>query len=303
MPTFQRKWLPVSAIVILLCASAWNTGYAQEPRAGVPTGVRRVADLTYVQREAGPLRLDLYLPAKAPDTPLSVLVWIHGGGWKAGSKDRCPFAWLAAEGYAVASIQYRLIPGARWPAQFDDCRDAVRWLREHAGEYRLDPRSVAVAGGSAGGHLAALLGTADSPSDEKTSSRVQAVIDLYGPADLLTMPNNLPAAGKSDDDLAKTNGAILLGGIVRDRPELAKQASALHQVSRGDAAFLILHGDQDRSVPLDQSERLHARLREAGVVTSLHVVKGAGHGGAAFQDAERRALVRAFLKEHLRSRE
>jgi acetyl esterase/lipase len=159
---------------------------------------------------------------------------------------------------------------------------------------------IAVGGGSAGGHLAAVLGTSDAPAGESVSSRVQAVIDLYGPADLLTMPANTPGADKPDAELAKANGAKLLGGIVRDRPELARAASALHQVSGDDPPFLILHGDRDPQVPLEQSQRLHARLQELKVPSELRVVPGAGHGGKAFDAPEIRETIRAFLARTLR---
>ncbi len=268
--------------------------------AALPAGVKRVADLEYSAPPSGTLRLDLYLPDAAAAKPWPVVVWIHGGGWNKGSKDNCPLTWLAADGYAVASISYRLTPVAAWPAQIDDARAAVRWLRTHAARYQLDPARIAGAGGSAGGHIAAVLGTAPAPAGEAVSSRVQAVLDLYGPSDLLTMPPNVPGPGKTDADLAKANGAQLLGGIVRDRPELAKQASSLHLVSRDDSPFLILHGGKDPQVPLEQSERLHAKLREAGVASELVVLPGAGHGGREFSSDEVKAKIRAFLAQALK---
>jgi acetyl esterase/lipase len=190
---------------------------------------------------------------------------------------------------------------ARWPAPIEDCRAAVRWLRAHAQPYHLGDRGGA-AGSSAGGHRVALLGTLDRPRGEAVSSRVQAVCDLYGPSDLLTMPVNVPAPGKRDGDLVRTNGARLLGGIVRDWPELAKQASPLYQVSAAGAPFLILHGDRDKTVPPDQSARLHARLPEPGVPSTLHVVTGAGHGGPDFGTPAVKALIRGFFDEHLKRR-
>jgi dipeptidyl aminopeptidase/acylaminoacyl peptidase len=114
------------------------------------------------------------------------------------------------------------------------------------------------------------------------------------------MPPNLPGPGKTDADLARTNGARLLGGIVRDRPELARQASALYQVSPDDPPFLILHGDQDPGVPLDQSERLNAKLQAAGVPSELRVLKGARHGGPAFETAEMHEVIQKFFNTHLR---
>jgi dipeptidyl aminopeptidase/acylaminoacyl peptidase len=113
------------------------------------------------------------------------------------------------------------------------------------------------------------------------------------------MPPNLPGPGRTDADLARANGARLLGGIVRDRPELARQASALYQVSSDDPPFLILHGDQDAQVPVDQSRRLHARLREAGVTSELHELRGAGHGGKAFDAPAVREAIRVFLRRTL----
>ncbi len=258
-----------------------------------------VKNLEYARIDGKSLLLDLYRPHDA-NGPLPVVIWIHGGGWKQGSKDRCPATWLVAHGYAVASINYRLTDEAHWPAQIDDCRAAVRWLREHAGTYGLDAGHFGVWGGSAGGHLAALLGTLDPPKNEEFSSRVQAVCDWYGPSDLLTMPPNVLSSGKTEQDLAQSNGAKLLGGTVKDRPELARQASAFFQVSQDDSPFLIMHGDQDASVPLEQSRRLHEKLRAAGVSSTLHVIPGAGHGGKEFQTPEVRRQIQAFFNQHLR---
>ena len=156
-------------------------------------------------------------------------------------------------------------------------------------------------GGSAGAHLVALMGTLDAPKNETTSSRVQAVCDWYGPTDLLTMPPNVPADGRTLEDIAKSNGAKLLGGTVRDRPDLAKQASAFYQVSGDDPPFLIMHGEQDPSVPLVQSQRLHEKLTAAGVASTLHIVAGAGHGGKAFHTPEVREIILEFFNRHLRA--
>ena len=257
-------------------------------------------DLVYSQIGDKPLLLDLSLPQN-PQGKLPVVVWETGGGWKNGSKNRCPATWLVEHGYAVASINYRLTDEAQWPAQIDDCRAAVRWLRRHAQQYGLDADHIGAWGGSAGGHLVALMGTLDAPGDEAVSSRVQAVCDWYGPADLLTMPPNVLGAGRTEEDIANSNGAKLLGGTVRDRPELAKQASALYQVSAEDPPFLIMHGDKDPGVPLEQSQRLHDKLTAAGVPSTLHVVREAGHGGKQFQTPEVREAILKFFDQHLRA--
>jgi arylsulfatase len=272
---------------------------AGDVRSALPDGVQRLSNLTYSTPASGAVLLDLYLPGKPPARPQPVVLWIHGGGWKNGSKENCPLVWLATEGYAVASIDYRLSWLARWPAQLDDARAAIRWLRANAARYQLDPARLAVAGGSSGGNLAGVVGTAPAPAGETVSSRVQAVIDFYGASDLLTMPTNVPGPGKTDADLAQSNGAKLLGGIVRDRPDLARQVSTLHQVSPDDPPFLIIHGDQDPQVPLAQSQRLHAKLRETGLASELVVLPGAGHGGKEFSTPEVKQTIRAFLARAL----
>lgn len=273
---------------------------AGDVRPALPAGVKVVSNKTYTTEKTGALLLDLYLPETAPEKPLPVMVWIHGGGWKSGRKEGCPLVWLAAEGYAVVSIEYRLLHVAQWPAQIDDCRAAVRWLRQNASTYHLDPMRIGVSGSSAGGHLAALMGTAGAPQNEAVSSRVGVVVDMFGPTDLLTMPPNVPGPGKTDEDLAKSNGARMLGGIIRDIPEKAREASALYQVSKDDAAFLILHGSKDPAVPLGQSERLNAALQAAGVSSVLHTIEGAAHGGKEFNTPEVQQIIRSFLQSKLR---
>lgn len=280
-------------------AKAGKSNRKKNPKTPRKDSWNVTQDLEYGQADGKSLKLDLYRPKEA-EGPLPVVMWVHGGGWKQGSKNRCPATWLVDHGYAVASIDYRLTNEAQWPAQINDCRTAVRWLRTHAEEYGLDGKHISAWGGSAGGHLVALLGTLDPPQDESVSSRVQAVCDWYGPTDLLTMPPNVLSGKRTLEDLAKSNGSKLLGGTVRDRPELAKQASAFYQVSKEDPPFLIMHGDRDPGVPLEQSQRLHQKLKEAGVDSKLHIVKGAGHGGKAFQSPDVRAMILQFFNQHLR---
>lgn len=260
-------------------------------RPQLPPDVKRVSNLEYVKRETGGLLLDLYLPTKAT-APLPVVIWIHGGGWKNGTKENCPLVWLSGEGFAVVSLGYRLSWMARWPGQMDDTRAALRWLRANAQKYNLDPNRIAVAGGSSGGNLASIVGVADAPD---AADRVQAVVDFYGASDMLTMPPNVPGPNKTEKDLANSNGAKLLGAVPRDRPDLARSVSPLYHVSKDDPPFLILHGDKDPQVPLEQSQRLHAKLKETGVASELVVLPGAGHGGAPFNTPEIRAKIREFL--------
>lgn len=267
------------------------------PVFGEPEAIKGIE---YARPEGYSLEPDLYLPDRSEGEPSPVVVWVHGGGWKNGSKEKSEAAWLADEGYAVASINYRLTDVAQWPAQIDDCREAVRWLRRNAGVFGLDPENIGSWGSSAGGHLVALMGTLPYSERESVSSRVTAVCDWFGSTELLTMPPNIVGEGRTEEDVANSNGAKLLGCTVKDCPELAKQASAHDNVSSDDSPFLIMHGDQDEAVPIQQSIQLHNRLQKAGVPSQMKVVAGAGHGGKEFDTPASRALILDFFNRYLR---
>ena len=261
----------------------------------------RVETHEYAQPDGISLTLDLYRPPLA-DGATPVIVFVHGGGWKNGDKTVGfkKAAWLTQHGFAVASIDFRQTDVAGWPAQIDDCYAAVRWLRENGARLNLDTQRIGAAGSSSGGHLVALMGTRPCPEGESTSSQVQAVLDWFGPADLLTMPPNNVGDGRTAEDVANSNGAKLLRATVLEVPDRARDASALYQVSKDDASFLIMHGDTDPSVPVDQSERLHAALMAAGVSSQLVILPGAGHGGPAFETPEARAPIVQFFNANLR---
>jgi len=259
-------------------------------------------DIEYARPNGYSLRLDLYLPEPSSEKAVPVVVWVHGGGWKNGSKEKPKAAWMADAGFAVVSISYRLTDVAQWPAQIDDCREAVRWVRRNASVFGFDPGRVGTWGSSAGGHLVALMGTLPYPENESVSSRVQAVCDWYGPTELLTMPPNNVGEGRTEENVANSNGAKLLGCTVQDCPELAKQASAYDNVSKDDAPFLIMHGDEDPGVPIQQSIQFYERLRKIGVPAQFEVVEGAGHGGKLFDTPEVKAMVLAFFDQYLKRR-
>lgn len=256
--------------------------------------------IEYARVDDHALLLDLYLPDD-DSTSRPVVVFVHGGGWKNGSRKSAKknAAWLADHGFVVAGIDYRLTLVAGWPAQIDDCYTAVRWLRDNADKYGIDRDNIGAWGTSAGGHLVALMGTRLYPGEESTSSRVKAICDWFGPSDLLTMPPNNVGNGRTAEDVANSNGAKLLRATVREVPDLARDASALPQVSAGDASFLIMHGDKDPGVPLEQSVRLHSALLSAGVPSQLEVNKGAGHGGKLFQTDQSRRTVLQFFQQTL----
>jgi len=263
----------------------------------LPEGVKALRDLQYVEGGHERNRLDLYLPERATGR-LPLIVWIHGGAWLGGSKEGCPALPFTSKGYAVASINYRLSQHAVFPAQIEDCKAAIRWLRANAAKYGLDPDRIGVWGASAGGHLVALLGTTGSVRELEgsggnldQSSRVQCVVDWFGPADLLTM------AGSHDDPGSPE--ARLVGGPVHENKDKARKASPVTYVSKDTAPFLIMHGDQDNTVPPSQSKVLTNALKKAGVEVKLVIVKGNGHGGPGFNSSENRKLIEEFFAQHL----
>jgi len=246
--------------------------------------------------------LDLYLPEKT-DKPLPLIIWIHGGAWKAGSKDgRSPALPFLHDGYAVAHVGYRLSQEAVFPAQINDCKAAVRWLRANAKKYNLDPNRFVAWGASAGGHLAALVGTSGdvkelegTVNDLKESSRVQGAIDWFGPADL-------PRMGEAESDVRHnapdSPESKLIGGPILENQDKAVKASPVTYASKDDPPFLVMHGDHDREVPFQQSELLVAALKKAGVDVTFIPMKGAGHGfgGAQAMEPVREFLGRCFGK-------
>ncbi len=291
---------------LVLAAVAASPVFAQGP-ARLPEGVQAHRDLAYVDNGHERHKLDLFLPAQAQG-PLPVLIWVHGGGWQNGSKDGCPplRAGYVERGYAVASLNYRLSGHAVFPAQIEDCKAAIRWLRAHAKEFGLDPQRFGVWGSSAGGHLVALLGTSgevkafDVGAHLDQSSAVQAVCDYYGPTDFVAF---VTTKGYESHAAANAPEAKLLGGTVEEKRELATQANPITHVSADDPPFLIVHGDRDPVVPLNQSELLFEALKKAGVSVHFHTIEGAAHGGGGFSGPEIETLVADFFAARLQKRE
>lgn len=226
------------------------------------------------------LHMNLAWPQDPPSLPMPAVVWIHGGGWCEGDHTGLENLPLAERGYFSASLEYRLSQEAIFPAQIHDCKAALRYLRAHAEEYRLDPGHIGVWGSSAGGHLSALLGTSAGVAElegnlgyPEQSSAVQAVVDYCGPTDLTQMLQDQP-----EIEVLVQIMDQFMGGPLAERLELARSGSPLTYVGPGSAPFLIIHGDCDEIVPLNQSERLDAALRAAGVESTLIVVKRGGHG-------------------------
>lgn len=250
-------------------------------------GIRRRPGLPYAALPgARPLELDLYLPKDAAPAP--VVVFVHGGGWRLGSRHSIgplyadwsptPFERIAARGIAVASVDYRLTGEAQWPAQLHDVKAAVRWLRGRAGDLGIDGARIAAWGESAGGHLAALLGLTGPDLDGTLgltgpSSAVAGVVAWYPPTDLTAVATDTGADPMATD----SREAQLLGAAVPTVPDVAAEASPLTQVRPGAPPFLLLHGADDHFVPCVQSERLRDRLQDAGVPVRFTTYPGADH--------------------------
>jgi acetyl esterase/lipase len=259
-------------------------------RLGVPEGVDVYRDIVYRKVGRRETHLDVYVPkAPAPVGGRPTLLAIHGGAWLGGSKNGYgrAVARLCRAEYVVVSVSYRLArpkePG--WPENFEDVREAVRWIRRHHAEYGVDPARIAAIGASAGGHLASLLGTYSdgrvdpeeiTPSSRlaakpsQISARVAAVICFYGPSDLTTLLQNGQEVVTPLD--------LLLGGSQRTKPKRYVAASPLSHVTADDAPHLLVHGVCDVFVPIDQTNRLAAALKAAGVRHKVIRVENAGHG-------------------------
>lgn len=282
-----RRWM--SLIVSVLCCTL----------AAMASAHTVIRDIEYAVVDGISLLLDLYLPNPDPSEAVPLVIWVHGGGWRAGSKDTTYAAETLGNEYAVASVEYRLSDVAAFPAQIHDVKAAVRWLRAHTAEYNLDPERFGAWGSSAGGHLVALLGvTCSHPELEglvgehlDESSCVRAVCDFYGPTDF---PALLEQRGGRDPRRMMAED-LLLGGLVEDLPALAMLASPISHVSAEDPPFLIMHGSEDATVPVEQSIAFDQALHAAGVDSMLLIIDGAGHGFPRSESKAAKAFFDRFL--------
>ena len=265
--------------------------------------IKAIRDIEYGRAGDRRLLLDLYLP-EGEGGRMPLVVWVHGGGWRNGDKGtNCRAAFLVDHGYAVASIGYRLSGEATFPAQLHDCKAAIRWLRANGGSYGIDPDRIGAWGPSAGGHLVALLGTSGDLLELEgecgtpgVSSAVTAVCDWFGPTDLSRMSEH---PSHIDHDAPDSPESQLLGGPVQEMRAAVAFANPITYVTGDEPPFLIMHGDQDMTVPYEQSVLLHEALLAAGVESQLELLPGAGHGGEAFQRDATLQRVREFFDAHL----
>jgi acetyl esterase/lipase len=299
-----------SSIPMIAPADAQIRTVTQQP---YPTGGNSVAwitDVPYVDGGGPQQQLDLYIPTEQKNMPL--VVFFHGGGMEHGDKagdslnpNNLQLLW---DGYAMASVNYRLAPAAIWPAQIQDCKAAIRWLKAHAHDYGYDASRIAVMGESAGGQLVAILGTTsgnkifDIGENLDSSSDVTCVVDLFGPSDLTVLDRNFS----------------FIGGAPKDHLDLARSASPINYVHGDEPPMLVVHGTADQLIPYLQAELLVGAMDKAGASYYFHTVVGGGHnpyfglkhdasgsfnsGGGGiglFEDPMVEPLIKAFLRHYL----
>lgn len=256
------------------------------PRVAQAQASREYKDIVYATVAGKPLALDLYLPAGKKSPPL--IVWVHGGAWYMYDKKQYPKA-LVDSGFALASLDFRQSTEARFPAQIFDIKAGIRFLRAKAKEYGYRVDRIAIAGASSGGHLAAVVGVTNGEAQFEgalgdhlnESSSVQAILDYFGASNLTTI-----LAQSTPFGLGVRKPALdkLLGGQPEAVPELAKLASPVFFVDRNDPPLLLLHGDQDPQMPINQSHELQGAYESLGLKVQLDVVHGAGHAGPKFYE-------------------
>ncbi len=290
--------------IFILFLTLVTQGYSQtNPVVDVfPEGTILHGNINYNNDTLQKHLLDIYLPPNAMNK-IPLVVFVHGGGWLTNDKYadigymKKTVAEIVDKGYALASIDYRFATQAVFPAQIQDCNRAVSFLVDNAATYGFDTDRIAVMGFSAGGHLASMMGLSKNDNvpdffmpDTNTSFSFKAVVDFYGPAELILFP------GAND---TKSPEALLIGAALLDKPDLAKVASPVTYVDENDPPFLIIHGEKDDMVSPRQSQLLSAWLTTENVENELIIVKDAPHFGEMFDVDDIRAKVIDFLQKHL----
>jgi acetyl esterase/lipase len=298
---------PITAFILLIAFAAivQNTDAQSIPQNDIfPKGTVMYENIPYANDTLKKHLLDIYLPpVKKLSYPL--VVWIHGGAWMSNDK-HADMSYMANtikdminNGYAIASIDYRWSTMAPFPAQIQDCNAAVEFLYQNASQYNIDDSRIALMGFSAGGHLASLLALSNDNDvkafrfkGQKPEFKISVVFDFYGPSNLLTLKGN-------DNKDPKNPITLLLGGMVTDKADLAKEASPIMYVDKSDPPFLIIQGEKDESVNPDQSVALSARLKKSGVPNELIIVPGAPHYGSMFDADYIRKEILVYLDKYM----
>lgn len=273
-----------------------------------PEGTVIYSNVPYANDTLKKHLLDIYLPPNASSN-MPLIVWIHGGAWMLNDKYadmgymKNTIKGFIDSGYALASVDYRYSTNAVFPAQIQDCNQAMEYLYEHAGQYKLDRNRMAVIGFSAGGHLASLMALSKNNAIKdfyhdgtKGHFNIKCVLDYYGPSDFVV----LGCSTDTSVNNARNPISILLGALPVERPDLAKRASPVTYIDKNDPPFLIVQGEKDESVPNTQSRLLHSWLTIAGVKNQLIIVPNAPHYGEMFDAAYIRKSVFSFLALYLK---
>lgn len=289
-PLFLILWFVLSS-ALALCGETNEKAGADAPHATV------LSDLTFAAVDGTDLKLNLYLPVGVKNPPL--VVYIHGGGWRGGSRNESMLQWLTAHGYALASVDYRFSNVAHFPAQIHDCKGAIRWLRANADKYGYNAKTIVICGSSAGGHLSVLLGTTAGNKElegtvggnAEVSSAVQGILDFYGPTDFVLRAKDQP----KETDAPGGKVYSLLGKAVLSDPEFAKLASGAYHVSKDSPPLLIFHGTADKVVLINQSQRLQQAYEALKLSVRMVPVPDAGHGGPGFITPQTKPVILEFL--------
>jgi len=268
--------------------------------------VEVIRDIEYAEVDGISLKLDLYQPVDG-EGDLPLIIWTHGGAFSGGDKSDISSICqrLAAVGFSVASVNFRLSGQAIWPAQIHDTKAAVRWLRANATDYDIDPDRIGVIGSSSGGHLAAVLGTTAGVEEidgtvgdyDNVSTQLQAVVDMFGPVDFVSLSSDCAGTCVLDHDGSESPESRYLGCTLSECLEKAALASATPYIDSTDPPFLIIHGDEDTTIPMAQSVNFAADLTQAGVEAEFIEATGFGHGRSMFWDYSGQII--RFFNKHL----
>jgi len=293
--------------LVLIYGYALHAQIPSKIKEAIPEETLVQLDIPYASDTLKKHTLDLYIP-KHTGNSLPLVIWIHGGGWIGGNKFgdmenmKSTLKAILDNGFAVASIAYRYSTTDVFPAQIQDCNQAVNYLYNNSLKYNLDKNKIAVIGFSAGGHLASLIATSNNNTvnafyynNQEPRFEIRGAIDFYGPSDFIARIGSMPL----DEGEHKTTSTGLLGAQPLARPDLAKFASPTTYIDKADPPFLIFHGDKDTTVPITLSKLLDSYLKLANVQSEFVIVKDGQHGGELFRSEDIKNKVLAFFNTHL----
>lgn len=308
----KSYWYTKSIVSFLCFTFIANLSFGQATNRVIsffPPDTRLFGNIPYANDTLKKHLLDIYIPASFVNAKadLPLIVWVHGGAWMLNDKYadmsymKKTIAAILNNGFALASIDYRYSTEAVFPAQIQDCNQALEFLYQNASKYGYNKNKIALIGFSAGGHLASLLALSHNnhiasfyaPSAKK-SFKISAVVDFYGPADFLAMLK------PQEENTPKDAVTTLLGASPIDRPDLAKIASPATHIDKNDPPFLIIHGEKDASVPPTQSILLGSWLTLNKITNEVLIVKNAPHYGEMFDEAAIKGKIIDFLKHELK---